>query len=199
MIKPKVVLLIFVSGKIVLTGAKVTGHSLVASFVLLQKLTLPSGCEGAGGDIHGVQHDLHRAMRVPQAVTTAWSATPPRPCTGGSVKSRFDFVERTWIPLDLSLVFFGTAKDACQVSLLKKPAFELLTHAHSPFPLPCKYILANTILQNTYSWTLRPFVLVIALSMAVYSEALDSIVVNVGGDRTVSFESYWKLTLNLKL
>ena len=34
MIKPKVVLLIFVSGKIVLTGAKVTGHSLVASFLL---------------------------------------------------------------------------------------------------------------------------------------------------------------------
>jgi len=169
MIKPKVVLLIFVSGKIVLTGAKVTGCSLVASFVLLQKLTFPSGCEGAGGDIHGVQHDLHRAMRIPQAVTTAWPATPPRPRTGGSVKSRFDFVERTWIPLDLSLVFFGTAKNACQ---LKKPAFELPTHAHSPFPLPCKYILANTILQNTYSWTLRPFVLVIALSMAVYSEAI---------------------------
>jgi len=75
-----------------------------------------------------------------------------------------------------SRFFFGTAKRACQVSLLKKPAFELPTHAHSPFPLPCKYILANTILQNTYSWTLRPFVLVIALSMAVYSEALDSIV-----------------------
>ncbi len=70
MIKPKVVLLIFVSGKIVLTGAKVTGHSLSASCALLQKLTFPSGCEGAGGDIHGVQHDLHCAMRIPQAVMT---------------------------------------------------------------------------------------------------------------------------------
>ena len=173
MIKPKVVLLIFVSGKIVLTGAKVTSHSLIASFLLLRTLTFPSGCEGAGGDIHGVQHDLHRAMRIPQAVTTAWLATPPRPRTGVSVISRFDFVECTWIPLDLSSFFLAPAKNACHVSLLKKSAFQLPTHAHSHFPLPCTYILANTILQNTYFWTLRPFVLVIALSMAVYSEALD--------------------------
>ena len=69
MIKPKVVLLIFVSGKIVLTGAKVDIWSWVVAEVLL--LTFSSVCEGAGGDIHGVQHDLHRAMRVPQAVMTA--------------------------------------------------------------------------------------------------------------------------------
>ena len=172
MIKPKVVLLIFVSGKIVLTGAKVTGR---ASRVLLRKLTFPSVCEGAGGDIYGVQHDLHRAMRVPQAVTTAWPVTPPRPHMGGSVKLRFHFVERAWIPSDLCLSCSASAKNGCRVSLLKKSAFQLPAHAHSPFPLPCMYILANTILQNTYSWTFRPFVLVIALSMAVYSEALDSI------------------------
>ena len=84
MIKPKVVLLIFVSGKIVLTGAKVDIWSWVVAEVLL--LTFPSACEGAGGDIHGVQHDLHRAMRVPQAVTTAWSATPLCPHAGGGAK-----------------------------------------------------------------------------------------------------------------
>jgi hypothetical protein len=45
---------------------------------------------------------------------------------------------------------------------------------HTPqFPLSCTYILANTILQSTYSWTLRPSVLVIALSMTVYSEAFN--------------------------
>ena len=189
MIKPKVVLLIFVSGKIVLTGAKVTGHSLVASLLLLQKLTFPSACEGAGGDIHGVQHDLHRAMRVPQAVTTAWSATPPRPHTGGSVKSRFDFCRAhmdTFGPQ--SRFFFGTCKERMPRVTLEKVSFSAPLHTHTPpSPLPCMYILANTILQNTYSWTLRPFVLVIALSMAVYSEALDSI------------REIWQLTLNLKL
>jgi hypothetical protein len=175
MIKPKVVLLIFVSGKIVLTGAKVTGFSLGAIRVSLQELTFPSGCEGAGGDIHGVQHDLHRAMRVPQAVTTAWPVTPPCPHTGGSVKLRLEFAERTWIPSDLSLSYSASAKNGCRMSLLKKkPAFQRPTHAHSPFPLPCTYILANTILQNTYSWTFRPFVLVKALSMAVYSELFGS-------------------------
>ena len=86
MIKPKVVLLIFVSGKIVLTGAKVTGRPLDSRLLASPKLTFPSVCEGAGGDIHGVQHDLHRAMRVPQAVTTAWSATPPCPRAGGGAK-----------------------------------------------------------------------------------------------------------------
>jgi Transcription factor TFIID (or TATA-binding protein, TBP) len=174
MIKPKVVLLIFVSGKIVLTGAKVTGHSLGASR-LLRKLTFPSGCEGAGGDIHGVQHDLHRAMRVPQAVTTAWPVTPPRPHTGGGVKlcSARTFIERTWIPLDLSLNFSASAKNGCRVSLLKKkPAFQRPTCTCTlPLPPTCTYILANTILQNTYSWTFRPPVLVIALSIAVYSES----------------------------
>jgi hypothetical protein len=184
MIKPKVVLLIFVSGKIVLTGAKVTGPSLSAIRMFLPKLTFPSGCEGAGGDIHGVQHDLHRAMRVPQAVTTAWPVTPPRPHTGGSVKLRLDFVERTWIPSDFSLSCSASAQNGCRVSLLKKkPALQRPTHAHSPFPLPCTYILANTILQNTYSWTFCPFVLVKALSMAVYSELIDSQCVNKRNER----------------
>ena len=71
MIKPKVVLLIFVSGKIVLTGAKVSGHALGVYLFLLHMLISVFMCEGAGGDLHGVQHDLHRAMRVPQAVRTA--------------------------------------------------------------------------------------------------------------------------------
>ena len=70
MIKPKVVLLIFVSGKIVLTGAKVDIRSWVFPEFLL--LTFPSACKGAGGDIHGIQHDLHHAMQIPQAITTAW-------------------------------------------------------------------------------------------------------------------------------
>ena len=55
-------------------------------------LTFPSACEGAGGDIHGVQHDLHRAMRIPQAVTTAWFATPPRPHADGGAKLLFDSI-----------------------------------------------------------------------------------------------------------
>ena len=187
MIKPKVVLLIFVSGKIVLTGAKVTGHSLGAGRVLLRELTFPSVCEGAGGDIHGVQHDLHRAVRVPQAVTTAWPVTPPRPHSGGSVKLRFHFAERGWIPSDRSLSCSASAKSGCRMSLLKKkPAFQRPTHAHFPFPLPCTYILANTILQNTYSWTFRPPVLVIALSMAVYSESFDSRCVNKSDEGAIS-------------
>jgi hypothetical protein len=174
MIKPKVVLLIFVSGKIVLTGAKVTGFSLGAIRVSLQELTFPSGCEGAGGDIHGVQHDLHRAMRVPQAVTTAWPVTPPRPHTGGGVKLCSDFYRaRAWIPSDLSLNFSASVKNGCRMSLLKKkPAFQRPTCTCTlPLPPTCTYILANTILQNTYSWTFRPPVLVIALSIAVYSES----------------------------
>ena len=50
-------------------------------------LTFPPACEGAGGDIYGVQHDLHRAMRVPQAVTTAWFATPLHPHTRVGVQN----------------------------------------------------------------------------------------------------------------
>ena len=72
MIKPKVVLLIFVSGIIVLTGVKVTGRSLGMSLLALPTLTFPSACEGAGGDIHGVQHDIH------QTATTSQQLRPRR-------------------------------------------------------------------------------------------------------------------------
>jgi hypothetical protein len=73
MIKPKVVLLIFVSGKIVLTGAKVYVVSfdreqllfMMAYVVILIAVVVGSG---SGRDIHGVQHDIHGVMRVPQAV-----------------------------------------------------------------------------------------------------------------------------------
>ena len=157
MIKPKVVLLIFVSGKIVLTGAKVTGlRCSLGSYCKV--LTFPSACEGAGGDIHGVQHDLHRAVRVPQAVMTAWSATPLCPHAGGSATLLFHSIGHLWIPSDLSTLASG--KGGCR-PLLKKLAFQRLD-IHTPhFPLSCTYILANTILQSTYSWTLCPSVLVI--------------------------------------
>jgi hypothetical protein len=115
---------------------------------LLQILTFLSACEGAGGDIHGVQHDLHRALRVPQAVTTAWFATPPRPQTGGSVKLLFPSTGHLRIHSDLILYSFSK------------------TLAHSPFPLPCTYILANSI-QDTLCFS-------IALSMTVYNEPYDS-------------------------
>ena len=111
-------------------------------------LTFPSACEGAGGDIHGVQHDLHRALRVPQAVTTAWFATPPCPHVGGSVKLLFPSTGHLRILLDLILFFFSKRL------------------AHTPFPLPCTYILANSI-QDTLCFS-------IALSMTVYSEPYDS-------------------------
>ena len=111
-------------------------------------LTFPSACEGAGGDIHGVQHDLHRALRVPQAVTTAWFATPPCPHVGGSVKLLFPSTGHLRILLDL--IFYSFSKRL----------------AHSPFPLPCTYILANSI-QDTLCFS-------IALSMTVYSEPYDS-------------------------
>ncbi len=133
-------------------------------------LIFPSACEGAGGDIHGVQHDLHRAMRIPQAVTTAWSATPPCPHAGGSMKLLFHMIGRLWRPSDLSTL--ASKQNGCRS--LEKISFSARYTSHSPFPpLPCTYILANTILRNTYSWTLRPFVLVIVLSMTVYSEAFD--------------------------
>lgn len=85
MIKPKVVLLIFVSGKIVLTGAKVKFYSL--SYETLRRET----CEmrrdtrvltnrrrrpsGPRGDLHRVQYDLHGALRIPQAVNAYRNAS----------------------------------------------------------------------------------------------------------------------------
>lgn len=61
MISPKVVLLIFVSGKIVLTGAKV-GELLYLSRLLLLSFT------GARRDIPSFQSHLYGVMRIPQAV-----------------------------------------------------------------------------------------------------------------------------------
>ena len=97
MIKPKVVLLVFVClGKNRSHWCKGNYSFLDLSFLELPTLTLPFACEGAGGDIHGIQHDLHRALRVPQAVTTRSRVTPPCPHPGGSVKLRYQsMVQKT--------------------------------------------------------------------------------------------------------
>jgi hypothetical protein len=171
MIKPKVVLLIFVSGKIVLTGAKVSGPSLDVYLLFLHVLTFPSACEGAGGDIHGVQHDLHRAMRVPQAVRTASRCAPPRPREGGIATWRYHMIARLWIPWDLTTL--ATVKTGWRSLLRRKSSFCPLTHAHSPFPLPSTYIFAIPYYKIHTVGLLVLFVLVIALSMTVYIEALD--------------------------
>lgn len=93
MIKPKVVLLIFVSGKIVLTGAKVKFHFFLSPWVPAARvaapvsnnrdssmLTLPSFVDlsiGQGRDLHGVQYHLHRALRIPQTlISKSLSSTP---------------------------------------------------------------------------------------------------------------------------
>ena len=57
MLKPKVVLLIFVSGKIVLTGAKVMPFRVL---VLYQTID-PRGHSDPRGDLHRIQYDLSRA------------------------------------------------------------------------------------------------------------------------------------------
>ena len=69
MIKPKVVLLIFVSGKIVLTGAKVI--SLSDSHVLRESSLLHVECappSGSRRDIRRVQHYLYGAHGVPKGI-----------------------------------------------------------------------------------------------------------------------------------
>ena len=166
MIKPKVVLLIFVSGKIVLTGAKVTGYSLDSRLHALPRLTFPSVCEGAGGDIHGVQHDLHRAVRVPQAVTTASRATPPRPHPGGSVKLRYQLMARLrtfWVSIPPLL-----RENGWYGSLLKKKSnFPLRTHAQSHFPLPCTYIFTIQYYDLHILGLCVLFVLVIVLPITI--------------------------------
>lgn len=69
MLKPKVVLLIFVSGKIVLTGAKVN----IILFTHVQSIYSYMSAEplhaGQRGDLHRVQHHLHRVGRVPEALS----------------------------------------------------------------------------------------------------------------------------------
>jgi hypothetical protein len=170
MIKPKVVLLIFVSGKIVLTGAKVTDFRCQTGF-LLQILTFPSACKGTRGDLYSVQHDLHRAMRVPQAVTTAWSATPLCLHAGGSAKLLFTRLGTCGIPSDLSTL-------AERLPVIKKLAFQRL---HTCTLIPISPYPARIYWQIPYYKVhiraLRPSVLVIALSMTVYSEAF-----NIGRD-----------------
>ena len=73
MIKPKVVLLIFVSGKIVLTGAKVWvdfhNRDLRPFNRLTRVLTFTSSSPGPRGDLYSFQHDLHCALRIPQALS----------------------------------------------------------------------------------------------------------------------------------
>jgi hypothetical protein len=61
MLQPKVVLLIFVSGKIVLTGAKVSQVGVR----LLGKLLIPTGSRR---NIPGFQSHLHRVVRIPKAL-----------------------------------------------------------------------------------------------------------------------------------
>ena len=82
MIKPKVVLLIFVSGKIVLTGAKVNIpfltrvlHSALRARRLVDSLRYTFADAvvfvdrlGQRGDLYSVQHYLHGALRIPQAL-----------------------------------------------------------------------------------------------------------------------------------
>jgi transcription initiation factor TFIID TATA-box-binding protein len=61
MLKPKVVLLIFVSGKIVLTGAKVCRLIIVVTSTDIH-------CPGPRGNLHGFQHHLPCAPRVQETV-----------------------------------------------------------------------------------------------------------------------------------
>jgi hypothetical protein len=168
MIKPKVVLLIFVSGKIVLTGAKVTSRSLDSRLLALPRLTLPSVCEGAGGDLHGVQHDLHRAVRVPQAVTTASRATPPRPYSGGSVKLRYQRMARLWtlrvsIPSPLR-------ENGWYGSLEKEVKFSAQNTCTIPLPLPCTYIFTIQYYELHILGLCVLFVLVILPTMTITAD-----------------------------
>jgi hypothetical protein len=107
-------------------------------------LTFPSACEGAGGDIYGVQHDLHRAMRVPQAVTTAWSATPLHPHTRVGVQNcsfiRFGAVDT------LGPHHFGF-QEGCQS--LEKAGFSRLSHAQFPLP-PTLHVYIGKYLTRNY-------------------------------------------------
>ena len=87
MIKPKVVLLIFVSGKIVLTGAKVGANFLNRDHTIDRSTrVLIAFSSGPRGDLYGFQHDLHRALRIPQAISIlrrqdapAWTPSSPPP------------------------------------------------------------------------------------------------------------------------
>ena len=169
MIKPKVVLLIFVSGKIVLTGAKVTGRSSDLRLFALPTLTFPSACEGAGGDIHGVQHDLHRAVRVPQAVTTASRAAPPCPHPGGSVKLHYRLMARLWT---LRVLIPSRLRENGSI-LRKKSNFRLRTHAQSPLPLPCTYIFTIQYYKLHILGLFVLFVLVIVPPMTMTVDGED--------------------------
>ena len=70
MIKPKVMCLIFVSGKIVLTGAKVGAILFRCSDInwLIQAFIATSHLPDARRDIHRFQHDLH-CTRIPQTLS----------------------------------------------------------------------------------------------------------------------------------
>lgn len=74
MLKPKVVLLIFVSGKIVLTGAKVKACSFFLPpggvFVSPSARTFADLLIGPRRDLHSIQHNLHGVVRVQETVTS---------------------------------------------------------------------------------------------------------------------------------
>ena len=73
MIKPKVVLLIFVSGKIVLTGAKVIPFQdgCLDSTHRLVRLA------GSRRDIHRLQHHLYSAGRIQKTLDGLFYPLPP--------------------------------------------------------------------------------------------------------------------------
>jgi hypothetical protein len=133
---------------------------------ILQILTFPSACEGARGDIHGVQHDLHRAVRVPQAVTTASRATPPCPHPGGSVKLRYQLMARLWT-LRVSIPSLLRENGWYGSLLRKKSTFRLRTHAQSPLPLPCTYIFTIQYYELHILGLSVLFVLVIVPPMTI--------------------------------
>jgi hypothetical protein len=167
MIKPKVVLLIFVSGKIVLTGAKVMVSG--ASWVLIADISFRVWRCGRRYTRRSTRSTPCYASSASRNDRVVRHSSLPTRAWGCATTLSFD-----WTRVDtVGSRYFGFQEERLPVTLSKKPAFHRLVLAHSPFPLPCTYILAHTILQNTYSWTFCPFVLVIALSMTVYSEAFD--------------------------
>lgn len=78
MVKPKVVLLIFVSGKIVLTGAKVRRVVVRTSVCTCRATPDPLSCSdharaATRRDLSGFRSDLPGPERVPQALITGFT------------------------------------------------------------------------------------------------------------------------------
>lgn len=187
MLKPKVVLLIFVSGKIVLTGAKVStcftymllsrtpscvphllsclllccvDESVVLILFVELELTPPLPTSGQGRDLHGLQHDLYRVVRVPQAVIALTG--PPLPVVGAaaprtSPRSLF---------LSTGPVRARTRRVAQNGLLWRGPRGEAdVVHAGCfslpyppPMPSPFSYYKAFTLVITLLSYTTKKFV-----------------------------------------